>query len=199
MPADLVRRDTLVTTPSPTLSVGSLASLVQRKKSARSTFLLLDCSGSMAEPAGDGGRFAGGTSKIAALRGIVQGLKADGVVAPMVGFGLDDYKNGGVGFVESVPKAFGATPLAYAIDFASAHDAGHLVIISDGLPDSPQDALDAARRFAGPIDVFYVGPRPSPGETFLQNLARVSGGQCQSLTLSQPKAITDGLRKLLAA
>lgn len=195
MSSEIARRADLSVREKLSLTTGSLADLVKANKTAhRNTFLLLDCSYSMNEPAGQGGR----TSKMTALRNVVRGLKDEGVRATMVGFGILGGTNG-VAFITEVPVAEGGTPLAEGIEFSYAHGADHLIVVSDGEPNDQQRALWAAQQFAGPIDVFYVGQRPSPGESFLQRLATGSGGQCQSVSLSQTKELSSGLRKLLAA
>ncbi len=196
---------TLVTTSrnqlTKTLTGGSLAALVKAKQAERTTFLLLDCSYSMTQPAG-GTRdyYSGGQSKMDALRNIVGQLHRDGVNPIMVGFGLTpDPGPHAVGFVEYVPDAIGSTPLKEAIEFAHRHGAGHLIVISDGEPDDPIGATYAAEKFNGLIDVFYCGSRPSHGEQFLQSLAQATGGKCQSVSLSQQKQLTDSLKGLLNA
>ncbi len=193
----LIRTNTLTAREqlSQSLTTGSLASLVAAKKSQRETFLLIDCSYSMNQSASG----FGGQSKMDRLRVSVDNLVKEGINPRMVGFGLTVDRSTEVGFIERVPSARGNTPLAPAIRFAKHYGAGHLIVVSDGEPDSGDDALMAASEFAGPIDVFYVGPAGGRGEMFLQQLAKASGGKCQSVSLGQPQQLTAGLKGLLGA
>lgn len=183
---DLVVRDTLHTS----LQAGSLASLVKQHQGQQSTMLLLDHSYSMTDPVAPGSR----TRSIDALRTMVTQLKEEMPSLPLVAFG-----GARAWVVNRVGEPAGGTPLAEALDFARLHHALRVIIISDGIPNSEEGALRAAREFNGPIDVFYVGPRPSRGEDFLKRLALASGGQFQSTTLAQPKQLAAGIRGLLAA
>ena len=172
-----------------TLTKGSLLDVIKQRQAQRTTMLLIDYSGSMDSPAEQGSN----TRKIDALRGIAQQLKQDLPQLPQIGFGRR------VGFIETVPEPDGMTPLTEGMEFAQQHHAGHLIVVSDGMPDDPQGALAVARTFGGPIDVFYVGPRPSEGEDFLRQLSQASGGQFASTTLAQPKQLETRIRGLLGA
>lgn len=173
---------------------GGLSKLVAARKAAVTTMLLIDCSYSMNDPTG----YYGGPSKMDALRRIVGELRRDGMTTQMVGFGISRGAES-VGFIESVPDALGGTPLTEAILFAQHYGAGHLVVISDGQPNDPHTAMAAAQQFGGAIDVFFVGPKHDPGEQFLTQLAQATSGKCQQVSLSQPKALTEGLRLMLNA
>lgn len=87
----------------------------------------------------------------------------------------------------------GSTDLAGALDFARVADVPGMkfVIISDGMPDSTNDALRAARKYKAKISTIFVGPEDDwmGGRTFLEELARASGG----------KAVTADRAKELAA
>lgn len=186
--ADIVRLNTLAKLNA-TLTAGSLAALAQAHKAQRTTFLLVDCSYSMRSD-----------NKMVNLRRIVQELNSDGIVPPMVGFGISTDPVTEVGMIEAVPQPCGNTPLAKGIRFANTQGATHLIVISDGVPDNPQAALNAAYEFGGPIDVFFVGIRPNQGEDFLHQLAGIGGGSYQSVSLSgETKVLSSGLRKLLGA
>lgn len=175
------------------LQASSLKSLVQRRQQEKTTFLLLDCSGSMAEPCRPGER------RIDALRAVVDTLHAQ-VACPLVGFGLSlDSQTADVAFITRVPEPMGSTPLDKAITFGARHQATHLIVVSDGEPNSPERTLEAAKAFAHPIDVFYVGPPGGPGEAFLTRLAQASGGQRQTTSLRQPEQLVSGIKGLLGA
>lgn len=175
----------------------SLGDLVKAKKLEKETFLLIDCSYSMNETiAVPYGRT---TTKMDALRQVVEQLRLEGVVRPMVGFGLMGNGHDGVGFIEYIPQPQGGTPLAEGIDFSTSAGATHLIVVSDGEPNDGPRALGAAKRFGGKIDVFYCGSLPSRGEEFLRSLAAQSGGQCENVSLGVPKQLTSALKGLLGA
>lgn len=73
----------------------------------------------------------------------------------------------------------GSTDLAGALTFAGMFDVDGIrfVVVSDGEPDSEQDALAAAAKIKGRIDTIYVGPEDGRGREFLARLARASRGQ----------------------
>ena len=190
MADELVRRSDLARQKvEGTLQAGSLAQLVKERQQEQQTFLLLDVSGSMAHPTADESQ----TRKIDALRRLVRDLQEQGVRCPLVAFS-DDCRR-----VTEVPEPGGGTNLAGAIRYGAAAHALHLIVISDGAPDSEQRALTAAQAFGQPIDVFYVGPPGTRGERFLAELAAASGGRAQTVSLSQTKQLASAIRGLLTA
>lgn len=60
--------------------------------------------------------------------------------------------------VESIPEPGANTNLTAGLKAALAHDPGVTLVISDGQPDRPDEALAIARQFRGVIDVLYIGP-----------------------------------------
>jgi len=88
-----------------------------------------------------------------------------------------------------VPPLFGeGTNLAGALRFATMADAPGLrfVVISDGQPDSKEEALKAARAINARIDVVYVGPeRDSAGRDFLAQLASMGHGQVAKVSINE--------------
>jgi len=182
--ADLVRQKL-----TDTLQASSLKQLVEERRRERETFVLLDCSVSMCDPIGLGNP----TRCIDSLRQIAAELR-ETIHCPQVGFGI----LGNVGFIDVVPEPTGSTPLAEAIEFCRRHHAKHLIVVSDGLPNNPAEALQEARAFPGPIDVFYVGS-DEQGSRFLQELAHATRGQYQKTTLAAPKQLATSIRGLLAS
>jgi hypothetical protein len=143
----------------------------------------------------------GGLKKIESLRSIVAMLRTD-LSCPQVAFPIwhDDDSCEDAGFVEvTLPDADGGTPLGPAIAWCKAQGATHLVVVSDGAPDSEPRALQAAKAFGGKIDVIYVGPPGSRGEHFLKELAAMTGGSAETISLREPKQLTSQLRGLLSA
>lgn len=90
------------------------------------------------------------------------------------------------------------TDVAGALRFARVADVPGMrfVLISDGEPDDPRAALNEAKKYQNRIDVIFVGPEAAPrGRKFLEELARVSGGQM--ITKSAAKELASGVRLLL--
>jgi hypothetical protein len=189
--SDLVKKDPSLVRQKleGTLQAGSLAQLVKERKRERETFLLLDVSGSMLGFTEEHSQ----TRKIDALKRLVSELREE-LTCPMVAFAEKP------SFVsEHIPAPGGWTNLTAAIQFAQQHEAAHLIVISDGLPDSQEASLRAAKAFGGPIDVFYVGPPGDYGEAFLKALAAASGGKSQTISLAQTKQLSSAIRGLLTA
>ena len=78
-----------------------------------------------------------------------------------------------------LPDPSGSTDLAGALKFARLADLDGMqfFVISDGQPDSEQDAMAEAQQFKQKISCIYVGPEGGRGELFLALLADASGGQ----------------------
>jgi len=164
----------------------SLDELVAAK--TKRSLLLVDCSGSMAD------LIEGSARKIDKLRRVVETLKQTHPV-PIAAFGLN---SGVVELVELIPEPQGLTPLHNAIRFGRVQEANHLVIVTDGEPDSREAALEEARRFGGPIDVFFVGREGASGAAFCAQLARLTGGSCGVTDLTgEPKKLAAGIAGLL--
>lgn len=179
-PTDLVRQAL-----EESLEAGSLKAMA---RDAECVMLLIDCSGSM------DGRMRNGKRRIDGLREVVNTIKVSGHV-PMIAFG-GPY-DAQVRFVDGVPEPDGGTPLHLAIPFAKEYGATRLVVISDGIPDLQQQSLDEAKKFGGRIDVAFVGNAGDGGETFLAELARVSGGTQFTGDLGDPKKLSASVIGLL--
>lgn len=168
----------------------SLDDLIKAKKKSRMSFLLYDTSSSMDDPVGDHKQ----TRKIDALRAIDKSLSDQGVHIPRIHFGNE------VAFITgAIPEPFGGTPLNRGIDFAAVERAEHIIIVSDGAPDSEPLAMAAAVKFGGTIDVFYVGPPGERGEQFLAELCLATGGSFAPADLAEQRQITSGIKGLLGA
>jgi uncharacterized protein YegL len=186
----------LVESLQKSLKTGSLSDLANAKKQeteATQAFLLLDCSGSMAEYCEPN------RSKYQALSELVESLKKDGFKFTQVAF---PWHGGGAAICAKIPFPEGGTPMHAAIELANIEDAKHVIIISDGIPDSEhstQLAADAIHKKGVKVDVFYVGPSRHSGETFLRSLAKSHGGsfQATSLAKSQHLALKQNVKKAL--
>lgn len=169
------------------LAKSSLGALVKAR--TRRSLLLVDCSGSMGQHI-----MATGQRKIDALRKVVADLRETHPV-PTAAFGLGR----GVQLVDTIPEPANSTPLHRAIDFGTAQGATHLVVVTDGYPDSADAAFEAARAFGGPIDVFYIGDAGESGAQFCQSLAKLTGGTCGVTDLGSDaqKSLPGQIRLLL--
>lgn len=95
-----------------------------------------------------------------------------------------------------MPQPSGSTALHLALDHCASIDATHILVISDGHPDSRTAALAAADRLNARIDVIYCGPdNDSDGMMFMQRLAR-GGGAAHHHTLSDAQQLTAAVRRL---
>ena len=93
----------------------------------------------------------------------------------------------------------GMTDLAGALKFAKVADVPGIrfIVISDGEPNSPSEALKVAKSYANRIDTIYVGPEGGAGLEFLKRLSSASGGQ--HITAAAAMQLADSVQKLLAA
>lgn len=161
-----------------TIIKGSLADIAkQNNTSIAESFIsadaivLVDTSGSMSQDDAAGGksRYDVACSELAKLQETLPGKIA------VISFSTHTMfcPNG-------QPYNFqGGTDLGGALRFAKVADVDDMrfVVISDGEPQSPSDALKAARTYKNRIDVIYVGSEFSnEGRAFLNDLARSSDG-----------------------
>lgn len=79
------------------------------------------------------------------------------------------------------PRLIGnGTMLSMALQFVQPADGTvRFIVISDGLPNDPGEALKVAATFTSRIDTIYIGPDDDygGGKTFLQRLATAHQGQ----------------------
>lgn len=97
------------------------------------------------------------------------------------------------------PKPSGGTGLAQALDYAHVADGCDIqfIVISDGEPDSEEQALRAAKRYTSRIDTVYVGPEGGDGQAFLRRLAAASGGQ--GVTAAKAAQLAETVERLMLA
>ncbi len=160
------------------LVTGSIGQIAQRDGiSVAESFLsadaicLIDVSGSMAAHDSRGGkqRYEVACEELIKLQNTMPGKLA------VVAFSSETvFVPGGM-----PPFLSGSTDLAGALRFVQVADGTvKFVVISDGYPDEPEEALAIARRLQSVIDVVYVGPESDrAGLQFLEQLAKASGGQ----------------------
>jgi hypothetical protein len=91
----------------------------------------------------------------------------------------------------------GGTDLLGALQFVSpAAGCGiKFIIVSDGLPDSPEDTLRYAGQLHEQLNCIHIG-KDDRGKTFMDRLAKVSGGQSLE---SEVQLLSDNIQKLLTS
>lgn len=72
-----------------------------------------------------------------------------------------------------------------------------LILISDGEPDSEEEALKLARQFKSKLSTIFVGPEPSPGREFLRKLAEATGGKSVAQDIGQLGQLSTTVKGLL--
>jgi hypothetical protein len=158
--------------------MSTLAERLQNKQHKRQedTCLLLDVSGSMQN------MLLTGEKKIDALKIIIRDF-------PNVRqFSFSDDCE------ERPPtNAQGGTNMANAFNVVKEAGLRHCILVTDGLPDSRQNALRAATGLR--IDIIYVGPLPPP--QFLRDLALRAKGALSVENLSIPKQLKEKIYLLL--
>ncbi len=170
---------------------GAVADCQKRLDNAgQGVVILCDLSGSMAES-------AGGRTKIEQLQEALDSVLNAQPTAQVVGFNSTAFSLLG----GRLPDPSGGTALHLGLEEVARHRPGKTVVISDGLPDSPEAALAAAERLAGIIDVIYCGP-DSAAEAieFMRRLARAGGGRVvvHDLRRAERPALGVAVRQLLA-
>lgn len=152
--------------------------------------VVVDTSGSMANNDAAGGktRYAAAVEELTRLQATLPGKI--GVIS------FSDYP---VFCPGGVPQNLGdGTNLSGALKYVKPADGLGIkfVLISDGLPDEPQDAIITARKFKTKIDVVYVGPEKGSGSEFLAELAAATGGKSVAADLA--KDLNNKVQLLLA-
>ena len=148
--------------------------LLGKHQQATKVVLLLDTSGSMDSPADSPGE-----RRIDALRGVVATLRQKQLAFRQLSFNSDFM------WTDIVPEPSGGTNLSGALDFVGQIKPEHLIIVSDGEPDSPDAAMASAKKLSCKIDVFFVGPKGSPGDAFLKQLATSTGGTSEAVSFKE--------------
>lgn len=98
-----------------------------------------------------------------------------------------------------LPPVGGNTDLAAALTLAAGAWPSEVVVISDGLPQDEQGALDAAQMIPGTISVLFIGDEMDQrGADFMRRLALVGGGMFAHKDLGRSMAIEGTLRGMLA-
>jgi hypothetical protein len=130
--------------------------------------ILADVSSSMNEACGQ-------LRKIDVLRNALAGLWPELSVAQLVAFSSTSSP---IDSPDDLPRPNGGTALHLGLDAAAQYHPAKTVVVSDGRPDSEAEALAAADRLRGIIDVIYCGPDSDvQAIEFMYRLARTGGGR----------------------
>jgi hypothetical protein len=178
-------------------SLGAIAA--QSGQSLAQTFLscdvvvIVDTSGSMGTRDASGGqsRYDQACWELAILQGDLPGK-----------IGVISFSDRVMFCANGTPFNFGGgTDLDNALKFAKIADIPNsgmrFIVISDGQPDDPGEALKIARKYHSKIDTIYVGAENGHGRAFLEQLAAASGGS--HITAEAAKQLASSVQKLLAA
>jgi hypothetical protein len=106
--------------------------------------------------------------------------------------------------VDQIPEPQGGTPMAQAIEHAHKAHKVHLIVISDGVPDSMTHTLDKAKAFMANggkrIDAIYIGDDDGlagGGAKFMADLAAIGGGSHSVTDLVEQKQLAQTIKGLL--
>lgn len=177
---------------------GSLAAIAKRDGlSLAESFLsvdailVIDMSGSMAAADAPGGR-----TRYEAAEAELRDLQAalPGRVAVVAFSDEAQFCPSGI-----PPRLGSGTEMGRALHFVHPADGvARIIMISDGEPNSAEDALRVARSFKHRIDTIYIGPEDrGRGRAFLERLASATGGQ--SIQSAAPGLLRSEAQRLLAA
>lgn len=168
------------TLPATTGKVAAQQTRLDRRQGE--TLILADISGSMSAPAW------GDMSKLDVLREAVAAVMQRQKCRLLV-------FSQRVRELQAIPEhTETSTNLTAALQAAQQHDPGVTLVISDGQPDNPQQALKIAQTFRGAIDVLYVGPDSDAAAiSFMSQLARAGRGTVKINDIGTP----EGAQQLL--
>jgi len=147
--------------------------------------LLLDVSGSMC-------RDLNGKRRIDILRDAVE----------KVGNGMETYCFSDTTVkTKYIPEPHGSTNLKGAFQVLKGQSM-QLILISDGIADNPNDAIQSAIELKCPVNVLYIGSPGDEGELFMKRLAEMTGGKWITLDTMQDSNIfqtklENGIQNLL--
>jgi len=147
----------------------------------KDTIFLLDFSGSMDE-------HIEGKPKIDHLKSALRKLRID----PKNCVSFESFVEDGI-----MSETGGMTALHKAFQHIERRNFGKVMVISDGMPDSREAALNAAKRLNKPINILYIGLPGEPGETFMQELAKETKGNTLTLGSKMQEMLSQKITYLL--
>lgn len=141
-----------------------LAEIKQEKsimKEKEGIVFLLDVSGSMSD-------IVDGKPKIAHLREVMQDHQSNRKIS----FSGHVWEN-------QIPEPQSNTDMALGFRHLQTvmPKPTVIVLISDGLPDSPEAAIQEALVLHIPVNIIYIGEKGDEGEAFMKKLASLTGGR----------------------
>lgn len=171
---------------------GALKSYAQRLnvKTSNKSIIVLDISGSMAETIESGKR------KIDLLRQVLdRPLHSDEIAIAFHSISLQ------IPRLQDIPEPEGGTALHNAIAGAIPYKPAQTLVISDGKPDDPKQALAQAENLSGIINTLYIGSdRDTEAIAFMRQLARTGCGRAEECDISNPQnqvLLQGNIQKLL--
>ena len=158
---------------------GAIEPYAQRlnTKTSGISIILLDISGSMAEVLELGRR------KIDLLRqALERSLHSNEVAIAFHSIPVQ------LESLHKIPEPDGGTALHYAIAQAIPYKPNQTLVISDGKPDDPKQAVAQAEKLTGIINTLYIGS-DQDGEAiaFMSQLARLGCGRAENCDISNPR------------
>jgi hypothetical protein len=99
-----------------------------------------------------------------------------------------------------IPEPYGGTDMASAFRYLRSREykVEQLVLVSDGDPDDPQDAIAQALQLHIPVNIVYIGQRGSTGEKFMQKLSAVTHGNVFTAETDAPAKFNEQLTQGIA-
>lgn len=144
----------------------------RRKEQKKDTVFLLDVSGSMSEYTKEGMR------KIDSLRLLIQEYPENRKIS----FSANIWEN-------KIPEPQTNTDMALGFRHIKTlfPKPTVVVLVSDGLPDSQDDAIQEAISLKIPINIAYIGKKEESGEVFMKKLASITRGKEFTLEPTAPQ------------
>lgn len=164
----------------------NLKEAIAKRKAEQGQALLLDCSGSMEIL-----EFDGETHKprVEFLNDILTSFSS----TRRFRFGSDCKEDTSRGPVKA---DMGGTRLGKALMHLKEQGVHHVILITDGQPDSEEAAIAAAKGLK--IDAYFVGGKnDTVAKDFLRRLCNSSGGTFGATSITEVKEITAGIKALL--
>lgn len=164
--------------------------------------ILADCSSSMEDRDGPGGMFATGPRRIDRLAKVLDYLLTRVRVQALVCFSDAPVEIPLSGKVV-LPEPNGSTNLALGLAHIASLEPRptKLIVLSDGMPNSVENALDAARSLRPMVlDCYYVGPEGfATAMRFMEQLAAAGGpgGRSGHFDLVDPVLLGSELERRL--
>lgn len=90
--------------------------------------------------------------------------------------------------LQDIPEPCGGTALHAAIAQSIPYLPARTLVISDGKPDDPKQALCLAEKLSGIINTLYIGlEQDTEARAFMRQLARIGCGRAQVCDITNPQ------------